>query len=138
VIAVFDIDGVLADARHREHHVASAPKDWAAFFGAVAGDSLLEHGVALLRELAEEGEIVLLSGRPESTRRDTEEWLQRHGIAYSRLVLRGDRDFRPAAVLKAELIRQIAPPDDIAVVVDDDEDVVRRLAADGYRTRLMT
>ncbi len=32
VIAVFDIDGVLADATHRQHHVAGRPKDWDAFF----------------------------------------------------------------------------------------------------------
>ncbi len=37
-VAVFDIDGVLADVRHRLHHVAARPKDWDAFFGAAPQD----------------------------------------------------------------------------------------------------
>ena len=28
MIAVFDIDGVLADARHREHLVSGPARDW--------------------------------------------------------------------------------------------------------------
>ena len=35
MISIFDIDGVLADATHREHHVTKKPKDWDAFFGEV-------------------------------------------------------------------------------------------------------
>lgn len=31
-LAVFDIDGVLADVRHRLPHVQGRPKDWDAFF----------------------------------------------------------------------------------------------------------
>ena len=104
MIAVFDIDGVLADPTHRQHHVAARPKDWDAFFAAVGGDDVLEAGRARLRELAVDHEVVLLSGRPESTRAETEAWLARHGIAVSRLVLRRDADFRPAAQVKAELI----------------------------------
>ena len=44
MIAVFDIDGVLADARHREHHVSGRPKDWDAFFAAVGDDPVVEAG----------------------------------------------------------------------------------------------
>ena len=52
MIAVFDIDGVLADPTHRQHHVAARPKDWDAFFAAVGGDEVLEAGRSRLRELA--------------------------------------------------------------------------------------
>jgi hypothetical protein len=136
VIAVFDIDGVLADPAHRQHHVASRPKDWDAFFAAVGGDDVLEAGRARLRELAVDHDVVLLSGRPESTRADTEAWLARHGIEVTRLVLRRDSDFRPAAQVKAELIAGIGGPDEVVVVVDDDETVTACLDASGYTTEL--
>jgi hypothetical protein len=136
VIAVFDIDGVLADASHRQHLVEQQPRDWDSFFDAVDGDDLLEHGRALLLELAVDHEVVLLSGRPERTRPDTEAWLTGHGIPVARLVLRADADRRRAADFKADLVRSIGSPEDIAVIVDDDASVVDRLSGLGYRCRL--
>jgi hypothetical protein len=136
VIAVFDIDGVLADATHRQHLVAARPKDWDGFFALVGDDALLVAGRERLRELAREHEVVLLSGRPERTRADTEAWLARHGIGYARLVLRRDDDFRPAPELKARLIARIGGPDRVALVVDDDEAVVKRLQGLGYAAEL--
>lgn len=136
MIAVVDIDGVLADARHRQHLVASRPKDWDGFFAAVGADPPIEAGILLVQELAEEHTIVLLSGRPESTRTATTAWLTAREVPVDRLVLRADRDFRPAADLKADLIRGIGGPDEVALVVDDDETVIARLAGLGYSTRL--
>jgi hypothetical protein len=133
MIAVFDIDGVLADATHRPHHVARRPKDWDAFFSTVGEDPVLEHGRQRLLHLAETYDIVLLSGRPERCRADTVDWLDRNGMTASRLVLRPDDDHRPAATLKAELVRLVGGPDDIAVIVDDDELVIDRLRGLGYR-----
>jgi hypothetical protein len=132
VIAIFDIDGVLADARHREHHLQSRPRDWDGFFAAVAGDSPIEEGIRRVADAGAHHEIVLLSGRPESTRQETTDWLGRHGVWFDRLVLRADGDHRPAPVMKADLVGGIAPPDQVAMVVDDDGGVVERLAALGY------
>ncbi len=136
MIAVFDIDGVLADATHRQHHVARRPKDWDAFFSSVGDDPVMETGRQQLRDLAATHDVVLLSGRPERCRADTVDWLDRHGIAAIRLVLRADDDHRPAAALKADLVRGIGGPEDIAVIVDDDELVVERLRGLGYRVVL--
>jgi thiamine monophosphate synthase len=76
--------------------------------------------------------IVLLSGRPESTRADTEEWLARQGISYREVILRPERDRRKAADFKAEAIGAIGEPAAVAVVIDDDPAVVERLAGLGY------
>jgi phosphoglycolate phosphatase-like HAD superfamily hydrolase len=46
VLAVFDVDGVVADVRHRLRHVAHGRKNWNAFFAAAADDPPLEIGVA--------------------------------------------------------------------------------------------
>ncbi|MCX6433200.1 MAG: hypothetical protein NTX29_10575 [Actinobacteria bacterium] len=133
MIAVFDIDGVLADASHRQHHVDQRPKDWSAFFAEVGADEVIDRGRELVGEMAGDHVIVLLSGRPESTRADTEAWLAREGIHFSSLILRPDRDHSPAADFKAGALAAIGAPDVIGLVVDDDETVVYRLAGLGYR-----
>ncbi len=136
MIAVFDIDGVLADATHREHHVAAKPKNWDAFFAAVGDDAVIEAGRSRLLSESANHEVVLLSGRPESTRHETERWLESNGMGGLRLILRPDTDRRPAAVLKAQLIRELGTPEDILVVLDDDAKVVERLQGLGYPAEL--
>ena len=64
MIVVFDIDGVLADATHREHHLSSRTKDWDAFFAEVGGDAVIDEGRQRLLAEARGNEVVLLSGPP--------------------------------------------------------------------------
>ena len=132
LIAVFDIDGVLADASRREHHLAGRSKDWDAFFAAVSDDPVLPLGRDRLRAAAQEYEVVLVSGRPERCRADTLAWLERWGMRGHRLLLRPDADRRPASVLKVELVRALGAPGDVALIVDDDEQVLAALRALGY------
>jgi beta-phosphoglucomutase-like phosphatase (HAD superfamily) len=135
-IAVVDIDGVLADASHRQHYLDARPRDWDGFFEAVGGDVPITDGVRLVVELSEDHEVVLLSGRPEVTRQETLTWLDRTGVPYSRLLLRRDSDRRPAPAMKAAALARLGPPGRIAVVVDDDHAVIERVTAMGYRGRL--
>lgn len=135
-LVVFDIDGVLADASHRQHYVAARPKDWDAFFAAVGDDPVIEAGRQRLLAAAAEHEVILVSGRPESTRAATTAWLARHGLGDPPLVLRADGDYRPAPVVKAGLLASLGRRDDIMCVVDDDASVVKALAALGYPTEL--
>jgi FMN phosphatase YigB (HAD superfamily) len=132
-VAVFDIDGVLADASHREHFVAARPRDWDSFFGAVSQDAVLESGREQFLAARRRYDVVLVSGRPERTRADTQSWLERAGMDGPPLLLRPDADRRPAAVLKVEMVEALGPPEDVAMVVDDDERVVAALRARGYR-----
>jgi FMN phosphatase YigB (HAD superfamily) len=136
MIAVFDIDGVLADASHRQHHVQTRPKDWDAFFAGVGEDPVIEPGRQRLLAAAVDHEIVLVSGRPERTRAATEAWLEVGGMGHPRLILRADQDWRPAAVAKLDLIRELGTPDEVAVIVDDDPSVVEALSRHGYRAEL--
>ena len=119
-LAVFDIDGVLADVHHRLHHLDGPRKDWAAFFAAAPDDPPLPQGVALAREAAAECEVVYVTGRPEHCREDTVTWLREHGLPKGRLVMRRPRDRRPARMAKPELLRELATGRVVAVVVDDD------------------
>jgi len=119
-LAVFDLDGVLADVAHRVHHVEGLRKDWLAFFDAAIHDPLLTEGEALLREAAVDCEILYLTGRPERCRRDTITWLARMGLPPGDLHMRPDHDRQPAVRLKPKVLKQVASGRVVAVVVDDD------------------
>jgi hypothetical protein len=131
-VAAVDIDGVLADVRHRLHFVDSRPKDWAAFFAAAPADPLLEQGAETVRRLAEVCRVVYLSGRPESCRAETLAWLERHELPSGELRLRGPDDHRPARVTKLEILRQLARDAHVSVVVDDDPQVCDAARAAGF------
>lgn len=130
--AVFDIDGVLADVSHRLHHIRRRRKRWEAFFAAADADPLLHQGRDLLLESAQQHAIVYLSGRPERTRSQTQRWLDRHGLPPGAVVLRPNRDRRPAHVVKPELVDLVRRQGRVAVVVDDDADVCDALRSAGY------
>ena len=132
-LAVFDIDGVLADVRHRLRFVESRPKDWDAFFDAAVDDPPLPQGVALAQESAQECEVVYVTGRPERCRQDTLDWFVRHGLPHGRLSMRRRRDFRPARIAKLELLQSMAAERTVAVVVDDDPQVCQAYEDAGFR-----
>lgn len=131
-LAVFDVDGVLADVRHRLHHVAGRPKDWDAFFAAAPHDPPLAEGVAMAVEAGEDCEVVYVTGRPEHCRADTLAWFSRHGLPAGRLTMRATRDHRPARLAKPQLLRRLAEGRVVAVVVDDDPAVCDAYEADGW------
>jgi hypothetical protein len=130
-LAVFDIDGVVADVRHRLHHLAKQPKDWAGFFAAAADDGPLEPGLALVDELADRHEIVWLTGRPAWLRGVTRDWLTSHGLAPAELHMRPNHDRRPAKQYKLDALRRLAPRV-VAAFIDDDDEVVNAAIAAGY------
>lgn len=131
-IAVIDIDGVVADVRHRLPMIETTPKDWDGFFAACSADPVLPQGLSLALNLAKEHRIIYLSGRPESCRESTQEWLNRVGAPPGELLLRAANDRRPARITKVEMLGRIEG--EIAIVVDDNQAVLRAVAAAGYPT----
>jgi hypothetical protein len=135
-LAVIDIDGVLADVGHRLHFLRRRPKDWKGFFAAARTDPPHPEGLARAAELADGHEVVLLTGRPEGCRADTEAWLAEHGVEHELLVMRPPGDRRPAAEVKVGLLRVLARGRQIAVVLDDDRLVVEAMEGAGYPSEL--
>jgi hypothetical protein len=132
-VAVIDLDGVVADVRHRLHFLESTPKDWDNFFAGIPDDPVLAEGRAVVERLSADHEIVYLTGRPQSTRVDTEAWLERSGLPQARLIMRRAGDRRPARIAKPELLRSYASSGrTIGVVVDDDLQVCEALERDGW------
>ena len=135
-IAVFDIDGVVADVRHRVHFVERRPRDWGRFFAGAAADALSEEGAGWALQAAADHDLVWLTGRPEWLRPVTTRWLGQHGLPTGRLVMRPDGDYRPAREYKVAELRKMARRDEIVVFVDDDPEVVQA-AARGRLHRLV-
>lgn len=132
-LAVFDLDGTLADTAHRQRFLERQPRDWDAFFAAASEDPPLERGVALALEYAEECEVVYLTGRPERCRADTVAWLEAQGLPAGRIWMRGNSDRRPARRTKLEVLRRLARTREIRVLVDDDELVCVDAERAGFR-----
>lgn len=131
-VAVIDIDGVLADVRHRVKYLERSPADWRRFFAAAPEDGVLAEGRDVVAQLAEVCEIVYLSGRPESIRAATEDWFTRHQLPSGDLLLRPAGDFRPARVFKVEVLRRLRRRAPVSVVVDDDPEVIAAVTAAGF------
>jgi hypothetical protein len=134
-LAIVDIDGVVADVRHRLHHITGRRKDWDGFFAAATADPPHDEGLAVVTELTGGHDVVFLTGRPERCRADTQGWLDAHGLGDHRLVMRPEGDRRPAAQVKVEQLRRLAAGRAVAIVVDDDQRVVAAMTQAGYRTR---
>ena len=133
-LAIVDIDGVVADVRHRVHLVEQRPKNWKRFFAEAVHDEPHAEGLAVVTKLAEEHEIIFLTGRPEHLRDDTTAWLARHGLDAHRLLMRPEGDRGPSARFKVREVDRLARHRDIAIVIDDDDAVIAAMRAAGYAT----
>src|SRR5688572_18341823 len=82
---VFDIDGVLADADHRQHLLQPKPggrKDWKTFFAQAGDDAVIEEVARLTELLAPDLCHVLLTARPTTIQDVTVRWLKRHDLKW--------------------------------------------------------
>ena len=128
---MFDIDGVVADVRHRLHLVEKRPKDWPAFFAAAADDPALEEGIHRVLAADADFEIVWLTGRPNSLRAVTRRWLADQGLPGTDLIMRSQHDFRPAPVLKLAELNKLQARQ-VELFLDDDAKVVAAAAQAGF------
>ena len=133
-VAVFDIDGVLADVRHRVHLVdRRRHRDWDAFFAAAVSDPVLPEGLQAVSQASADGlAIAYLTGRPERCREDTEAWLARYALPPGSPLMRPDHDRRPAREFKVEALRGLDRGSSVAYLVDDDAAVVEAARAAGF------
>ena len=132
-IVIVDIDGTIADVRHRLHHIQGGRrKNWKAFFEAMDSDTPIEPMIERVHELEREYDIIIVTGRPEHYRVRTEKWLKAHGIRYLKLFMRPDGDHRPDYTVKAEVLREF-PKGKIVLAIDDREPVCDMWEKNGIR-----
>lgn len=129
---LFDLDGVLADATLRQHHLEGRRRDWDAFFDAVGDDDLI-HDVARLLGLLDPGlVVVLLTGRPARVHPQTLGWLGRHDLRWDLLVMRDYGDYSAAREFKRRSVGELrAVGFDPQLAFEDDRRNVEMLRDEG-------
>lgn len=70
--------------------------------------------------------IILVSGRPETAREMTEDWLRRHLVPFDELRMRADGDYRNDVIVKSELFdRHVRNRFNVQLALDDRDRCVR-------------
>lgn len=133
---VFDLDGTLAEIDHRLHHVRvekPLKKNWAAFNREIPNDSLNEWCKTLMDQMHIQHSVVICSGRNESTKTDTIDWLKKHAIKYDELFMRPLKDSRDDTIVKEIMLHFELKTryNRILFVVDDRPKVVRMWRKNG-------
>lgn len=101
---ICDLDGTLTNPEARLHHVKGEKKDWGKFFNEMTEDTLNNWCASILYNLQDNHAIVLCSGRPDSFKKHTMEWLSKHEISYDQLLMRSRNDFRRDDIVKEQIL----------------------------------
>ena len=114
---ICDIDGTLAIMGKR------SPYDWKS----VGIDTVKEDIANIVRTYHSlKNLVVIFSGREDSCREITEEWLEKNNIPYNLLLMRKAGDHRKDSIVKEEMYRTWIENDyDVMFVLDDRNQVVK-------------
>jgi hypothetical protein len=135
-VAIFDMDGVLSDAAHRQQYLRTDPPDWDRFNAHAEHDQPLLDGIDDVREVAVDHLVAVVTARPLQTITTAGTWLSRHDVPVDLLVLRPDGDERHSpAVKRDELLRLRAAGARIVSAVEDHPGIVAMYEAEGVAVR---
>ena len=113
---IFDIDGTLAEMDGRSPHDESKVSEDKPVWPVI-------HTLQMLRDSGDK--IVILSGRSDSCREDTEEWLSQYVGEYDALHQRNSGDYRKDWIVKRQMFNKyVAPFYHVQGVFDDRDQVV--------------
>jgi hypothetical protein len=147
-IILCDIDGTIADVRHRLHYIQNpdgskrTKPDWDAFHAACVDDPPFEDVIHIAQTLQAgwpgggHGSLDLhfLSGRNDVVREQTVLWLEEHYGYWESLIMRKAGDRRPDTEIKLEMVRELGfTPDRVLCILDDRQSVVDMWRENGYR-----
>jgi len=136
-VVLVDIDGTLADVRHRLHHILrGGRKNWKAFFEGADRDTPIASTIAWVQSLVPHHEIVILTGRPEQYRKRTMAWLKKQRVPFSALVMRRNGDHRPDYEMKRDVLERVKK-DRIKLVIEDRPPVCDMWLKEGVRCVLV-
>jgi uncharacterized HAD superfamily protein len=132
---IFDIDGTIANCKHRLGYIAEKPKRWKMFEETAHLDEPIMETIAILRALqAQNYHIVLCTGRGEKMRRTTTDWLYAYNVPYNVLYMRKLDDYRADDIVKEELYREMLKAGfEVMGVFEDRQRVVDMWRRNGVR-----
>ena len=140
---IWDLDGTLADGRHRLHLLPKAEDSghtysWDEFNLAAGGDFPFLDNIQLMNELYQMGrKIIILTGRSDVAKHVTEKWLWEYGCNYNQLIMRPREDHRKDVDFKQEKLLGIGKHKIIACF-DDLEHVAKHIRGMGITCHLVT
>ena len=122
---VFDLDGVISDATHRQPYLRQQPQDWRGFFAAGIDDPVIESGRALAGSVGQGHAVIILTARPSYMASGTVDWLERNDVRHDLLVVRPAADRRSSPEYKHdELVEMGSAGYDVQLAIDDDQEIV--------------
>lgn len=141
-IVIWDLDGTLADGRHRLHLLPtkdhSNTHSWDEFNLAAGGDSPIWDNIDLMQLTSSSiTKNVILTGRSDVSRDITLAWLQQYGVPFDYLFMRPRDDHRRDVEFKEEALRSIGL-DRILCCFDDLPHVAYHLRSLGLTCHLVT
>ena len=139
-----DVDGTVADLKHRRKYVASKPKNYPAFERGIPFDTPITWVIDAVKRLKAAGwTVVICTGRRETQGEATKKWLTENGVPFDAFYIRPEfeynedgtpkltkkgtpkPDYRHDYIIKKELLdRARAEGFDPDVVFDDRDQVV--------------
>ena len=135
---IFDLDGTLAIIEKRRLKAGSptgdtpvpTKMDWDVFFDAdnISLDEPNTPVIKIAQLFAHNGyTIIIFSGRSDRTEHTTRSWLTRNGVPFDKLVMRPHKtmNFVPDEILKKDMLDKHVDIDDVFLVVDDRNKVVK-------------
>jgi len=137
---ICDIDGVLADHRHRLHFILDQDhKDYNQFYAAMVDDTEYPDMVEFVRGLRLAHHILFITGRPDKYLDATARWLNDRSLfssyAHQTVLMRKSGDWRKAPIIKQELFESLRiPSSEVLFAIDDDPEVLEMWAKLGIHT----
>lgn len=137
---IFDLDGTLANITHRLHHIKNEEKkkNFDSFNDAMHDDSPNRHIVEIFKRMCHSVHTInnppiIVTGRPETHRNQTEKWLMHHGLVPHYLFMRPANDYRSDTDIKKEIVEKYIKKAPILFVLDDRDRVVNMWRELGYK-----
>ena len=138
---IFDLDGTLAliDKRREVSTKPNGRLDWGKFFNStnIKLDEPNLPVIKMAQLFSEQGfNIVILSGRSNKTETATRSWLSENKVPFNKLIMRNSETdhFTPDWVLKKNMLDENLDINDVFLVVDDRDRVVKLWRSLGLTT----
>lgn len=129
-----DIDGTIADVKHRLQYAKGETKDWKKFFSLISEDTVRKDVQNILVAEYNKGRtIIFVSARPETYKKETLEWLHKNMLTFAwTVIMRRANDKRVDTEVKKQMLDTYFPDKSkIALVIDDRPSVIRMWKEEG-------
>jgi hypothetical protein len=127
-IVVVDIDGTISKVGDRLKYLQQNPTNWDSFYESCFEDDPIIEIVELVKHLEKKYQILYCTGRRESVRKITVNWIDNFiGSNYIAILMRPNGDKRHDTEVKPEMLNKFGIElDNVAFVLEDRNSMVNK------------